>query len=86
MAFPLVFTNLPKPPQPVGLAIFDLSVTFAPAIGPTIGLDHCGCSRRCSRRSSALVQSAAMTARGRGERQVGDTGTPDGIDANSDRV
>jgi len=29
-------TKLPKPQQPVGLAIFALSVTFAPAIGPTI--------------------------------------------------
>ncbi|HUN96672.1 MAG TPA: MDR family MFS transporter [Bradyrhizobium sp.] len=37
MAFTLVLTKLPKAQQPVGLAIFALSVTFAPAIGPTIG-------------------------------------------------
>jgi DHA2 family multidrug resistance protein len=37
MAFTLVLTKLPKTQQPVGLAIFALSVTFAPAIGPTIG-------------------------------------------------
>jgi len=37
MAFTLVFTKLPKPQQPVGLAMFSLAVTFAPAIGPTIG-------------------------------------------------
>src|ERR1700750_1725173 len=37
MAFTLVFTKLPRPQQPIGLAIFALSVTFAPAIGPTIG-------------------------------------------------
>jgi DHA2 family multidrug resistance protein len=37
MAFTLVLTKLPKPQQPVGLAAFALSVTFAPAIGPTIG-------------------------------------------------
>src|ERR1700731_3031230 len=37
MAFPLVLTKLPKPQQPIGLAMFALSVTFAPAIGPTIG-------------------------------------------------
>ena len=37
MAFTLVLTKLPKPQQPVGLAMFALSVTFAPAIGPTIG-------------------------------------------------
>src|SRR2546425_8000018 len=37
MAFTLVLTKLPKPQQPVGLAIFALSVSFAPAIGPTIG-------------------------------------------------
>src|SRR5580704_417175 len=37
MAFTLVQTKLPKSQQPVGLAIFALSVTFAPAIGPTIG-------------------------------------------------
>src|ERR1700732_1795141 len=37
MAFTLGLTRLPKRQQPVGLAIFALSVTFAPAIGPTIG-------------------------------------------------
>lgn len=37
MAFTMVLTKLPKAQQPVGLAIFALSVTFAPAIGPTIG-------------------------------------------------
>ncbi|MGC2083825.1 MAG: MDR family MFS transporter, partial [Bradyrhizobium sp.] len=37
MAFTLVLTKLPKAQQPTGLAIFALSVTFAPAIGPTIG-------------------------------------------------
>jgi DHA2 family multidrug resistance protein len=37
MAFTLILTKLPKPQQPMGLALFALSVTFAPAIGPTIG-------------------------------------------------
>ena len=37
MAFTLVFTKLPKRQQPIGLAMFSLAVTFAPAIGPTIG-------------------------------------------------
>src|SRR6195256_264052 len=37
MAFTLVLTKLPRPQQPIGLAVFALSVTFAPAIGPTIG-------------------------------------------------
>src|SRR6204780_5432055 len=37
MAFTLGLTKLPKAQQPIGLAIFALSVTFAPAIGPTIG-------------------------------------------------
>jgi MFS transporter, DHA2 family, multidrug resistance protein len=37
MAFTMVVTKLPKPQQPVGLALFALAVTFAPAIGPTIG-------------------------------------------------
>jgi MFS transporter, DHA2 family, multidrug resistance protein len=37
MAFTLVFTKLPRPQQPIGLAMFSLAVTFAPAIGPTIG-------------------------------------------------
>jgi DHA2 family multidrug resistance protein len=37
MAFTLVLTKLPKSQQPIGLAAFALSVTFAPAIGPTIG-------------------------------------------------
>jgi MFS transporter, DHA2 family, multidrug resistance protein len=37
VAFTMVLTKLPKSQQPIGLAIFALSVTFAPAIGPTIG-------------------------------------------------
>ena len=37
MAFTMVLTKLPKAQQPFGLALFALSVTFAPAIGPTIG-------------------------------------------------
>ncbi|MHC2624785.1 DHA2 family multidrug resistance protein [Bradyrhizobium huanghuaihaiense] len=37
MAFTLIITLLPRGKQPVGLALFALSATFAPAIGPTIG-------------------------------------------------
>jgi len=37
MAFTMVLTKLPKAQQPIGLALFAISVTFAPAIGPTIG-------------------------------------------------
>ncbi len=37
MAFTIIITLLPKSRQPVGLALFALSATFAPAIGPTIG-------------------------------------------------
>jgi MFS transporter, DHA2 family, multidrug resistance protein len=37
MAFTLIITLLPKTKQPVGLALFAISATFAPAIGPTIG-------------------------------------------------
>src|SRR6516225_7561388 len=37
MAFTMVLTKLPRPQQPIGLAAFALAVTFAPAIGPTIG-------------------------------------------------
>jgi MFS transporter, DHA2 family, multidrug resistance protein len=37
MAFTMVATRLPKRQQPTGLAMFALAVTFAPAIGPTIG-------------------------------------------------
>lgn len=37
MAFTMILTRLPKTQQPFGLALFALSVTFAPAIGPTIG-------------------------------------------------
>jgi DHA2 family multidrug resistance protein len=36
-AFTLIMTMLPRSKQPVGLAMFALSATFAPAIGPTIG-------------------------------------------------
>jgi MFS transporter, DHA2 family, multidrug resistance protein len=37
MAFTMVVTKLPAAQKPIGLALFALSVTFAPAIGPTIG-------------------------------------------------
>nr|WP_284260533.1 MDR family MFS transporter [Bradyrhizobium iriomotense] len=37
LAFTLIITLLPKPKQPIGLALFAISATFAPAIGPTIG-------------------------------------------------
>jgi MFS transporter, DHA2 family, multidrug resistance protein len=37
LAFTIIITLLPKSKQPVGLAMFALSATFAPAIGPTIG-------------------------------------------------
>jgi DHA2 family multidrug resistance protein len=37
MAFVLIITLLPKTKQPIGLALFAISATFAPAIGPTIG-------------------------------------------------
>jgi DHA2 family multidrug resistance protein len=37
MAFTMVLTKLPKAQQPIGLALFAIAVTFAPAIGPTIG-------------------------------------------------
>jgi MFS transporter, DHA2 family, multidrug resistance protein len=37
MAFTLILTKLPRPQQPLGLALFAITATFAPAIGPTIG-------------------------------------------------
>ena len=37
LAFTITLTTLPKSKQPIGLALFALSATFAPAIGPTIG-------------------------------------------------
>jgi MFS transporter, DHA2 family, multidrug resistance protein len=37
MAFTMALTKLPKAQQPIGLAAFAVAVTFAPAIGPTIG-------------------------------------------------
>lgn len=36
-AFTIIVTMLPRSKQPIGLAMFALSATFAPAIGPTIG-------------------------------------------------
>jgi DHA2 family multidrug resistance protein len=33
----IILTHLPKSQQPTGLALFGLSATFAPCIGPTIG-------------------------------------------------
>lgn len=37
MSFTIIITLLPKAKQPIGLALFAISATFAPAIGPTIG-------------------------------------------------
>ena len=37
LAFTIIMTKLPKAKQPVGMALFAFSATFAPAIGPTIG-------------------------------------------------
>ncbi len=37
MAFTIVVTMLPPSKRPLGLALFALTATFAPAIGPTIG-------------------------------------------------
>ena len=37
LAFTIIMTMLPRAKQPIGLALFALSATFAPAIGPTIG-------------------------------------------------
>ena len=37
LAFTIIITLLPQPKQPIGLAMFAIAATFAPAIGPTIG-------------------------------------------------
>jgi MFS transporter, DHA2 family, multidrug resistance protein len=37
LAFNIIISHLPKSQQPIGLAMFAVSATFAPAIGPTIG-------------------------------------------------
>lgn len=37
LSFTVIITLLPKAKQSIGLALFALSATFAPAIGPTIG-------------------------------------------------
>jgi DHA2 family multidrug resistance protein len=37
LAFTITLTMLPRAKQPIGLALFSVSATFAPAIGPTVG-------------------------------------------------
>src|SRR5689334_12818958 len=37
MAFSIILNHLPKAKQPVGLALFGLTATFAPSVGPLIG-------------------------------------------------
>lgn len=37
MAFAVVLTTLPPAKQPIGLAMFAITATFAPSIGPTLG-------------------------------------------------
>jgi DHA2 family multidrug resistance protein len=45
MAFNLILRTLPASKRPTGFALFGVTATFAPAIGPTIGgwlTEHCG--------------------------------------------
>ncbi|MBW4470891.1 MAG: multidrug efflux MFS transporter [Stenomitos rutilans HA7619-LM2] len=37
MAFTVILMTLPKSKQPIGLAMFSITATFAPSIGPTVG-------------------------------------------------
>ncbi len=37
MAFSIVLTTLPPAKQPIGMALFAITATFAPSIGPTLG-------------------------------------------------
>ncbi|GET41459.1 DHA2 family efflux MFS transporter permease subunit [Microseira wollei] len=37
MAFTFIITNIPPAKQPIGLAMFAITATFAPSIGPTLG-------------------------------------------------
>lgn len=37
MAFNIILSTLPQSKRPVGMALFSVSATFAPAIGPTLG-------------------------------------------------
>jgi len=37
LSFTIILTKLPKSKQPLGLALFAITATFAPSIGPTIG-------------------------------------------------
>ena len=37
MAFTVILTKLPPAKQPIGLALFAITATFAPSVGPTIG-------------------------------------------------
>ncbi|MBD2580100.1 MDR family MFS transporter [Oscillatoria sp. FACHB-1406] len=37
MAFTLILTKIPPKKQPIGLAMFAITATFAPSIGPTLG-------------------------------------------------
>jgi len=37
LAFQIILTKLPPPKRPMGFALFGITATFAPSIGPTIG-------------------------------------------------
>ena len=37
IAFTVILTTLPPPKQPIGLALFGITATFAPSVGPAIG-------------------------------------------------
>jgi DHA2 family multidrug resistance protein len=37
MAFQIILTNLPPAKRPMGFALFGITATFAPSIGPTVG-------------------------------------------------
>jgi MFS family permease len=60
MAFTLVFTKLPQQQKPIGLAMFALAVTFAPAIGRPSGAIS---PRITAGRPSSSPTSCAPSAR-----------------------
>jgi DHA2 family multidrug resistance protein len=37
MCFTIILTTLPKSKQPIGMALFSITATFAPSIGPAVG-------------------------------------------------
>ena len=66
LSFVVILTYLPSSKQPIGMALFSVTATFAPAVGPLIGgwlTDNCGWPFILDRKSTRLNSSHFQVSR-----------------------